>query len=90
MFDSVWNALWSEGAVNPLTAIEQITYLLFLRRRDDLQTLAELRANRAGEPMARRIFGRLADDAGTRARDHLTELDALFASLQHRVFSGAF
>ena len=39
--DSVWNAFWSGGISNPLEVIEQITYLLFLRRQDDLQTLEE-------------------------------------------------
>jgi len=31
--DSVWNAFWYGGISNPLEVIEQITYLLFLRRR---------------------------------------------------------
>lgn len=34
--DAVWNAFWSGGISNPLEVIEQITYLLFLRRLDDL------------------------------------------------------
>ena len=40
----VWDAFWSGGISNPLEVIEQITYLLFLRRLDELQTLAENRA----------------------------------------------
>ncbi|MBK5218089.1 MAG: SAM-dependent DNA methyltransferase, partial [Propionibacteriales bacterium] len=67
--DSVWNALWSGGVVNPLTAIEQITYLLFLRRLDELHTLEENKANRAGKPMARRIFGEGNDSGGTPYED---------------------
>src|SRR6266550_3131191 len=39
--DAVWNAFWSGGIANPLEVIEQITYLLFLRRLDDLHTLEE-------------------------------------------------
>ncbi len=46
--DGVWNAFWSGGISNPLEVIEQITYLLFLRRLDDLQTLAEGKARVAG------------------------------------------
>lgn len=46
--DGVWNAFWSGGMSNPLEVIEQITYLLFLRRLDDLQTLAESKAYVAG------------------------------------------
>ena len=39
--DRVWDAFWSGGISNPLEVIEQITYLLFLRRLDDQQTDAE-------------------------------------------------
>lgn len=42
--DRIWDAFWSGGISNPLEVIEQITYLLFLRRLDDLQTLAEKKA----------------------------------------------
>jgi type I restriction enzyme M protein len=42
--DSLWNAFWSGGISNPLEVIEQITYLLFLRRLDDLQVLEENKA----------------------------------------------
>lgn len=37
--DQVWNAFWSGGVSNPLSVIEQITYLLFIKRLDELQTL---------------------------------------------------
>lgn len=32
----LWDKFWSGGISNPLTAIEQITYLLFMKRLDDL------------------------------------------------------
>ncbi len=34
--DQLWNKFWSSGISNPLTAIEQITYLLFMKRLDEL------------------------------------------------------
>ena len=37
--DQVWNAFWSGGVSNPLSVTEQITYLLFIKRLDELQTL---------------------------------------------------
>src|SRR5436190_15643264 len=46
--DSIWNAFWSGGISNPLEVIEQITYLLFVRRLDDLQRLRENRARVTG------------------------------------------
>jgi type I restriction enzyme M protein len=46
--DRVWDSFWSGGISNPLEVIEQITYLLFIRRLDDLQTLAEKKARLTG------------------------------------------
>lgn len=54
--DQIWNAFWSGGIANPIEVIEQITYLLFLRRLDDLQVLEENRAARLKKPIERRIF----------------------------------
>lgn len=39
--DTIWNAFWSGGIANPLEVIEQITYLLFLKRLDDLEAAQE-------------------------------------------------
>lgn len=44
--DRLWDAFWSGGISNPLEVIEQITYLMFIRRLDDLQTLWEKKAKR--------------------------------------------
>lgn len=53
--DSIWNSFWSGGISNPLEVIEQITYLLFIRRLDELHTLEENKANRVKQPMGRHI-----------------------------------
>jgi type I restriction enzyme M protein len=55
--DRVWDAFWSGGISNPLEVIEQITYLLFLRRLDDLHTLKVKQARYTGEGMIDPIFG---------------------------------
>jgi len=34
----LWDAFWSGGVANPLSAIEQITYLVFLKRLEELDT----------------------------------------------------
>lgn len=46
--DRVWDAFWSGGISNPLEVIEQITYLLFIRRLDEMQILAEKKARITG------------------------------------------
>jgi len=54
--DAIWNAFWSGGIANPIEVIEQITYLLFQRRLDDLHTLEENKAIRLGKPIERRVY----------------------------------
>ncbi len=54
--DAVWDAFWSGGIANPMEVLEQITYLLFIKRLDDLHTLAENKASRLKEPIERPVF----------------------------------
>lgn len=54
--DRIWDAFWSGGISNPLEVIEQITYLLFIRRLDDIQTLAEKKARVTGATMESPAF----------------------------------
>ena len=54
--DQVWDAFWSGGIANPLTVIEQITYLLFMKRLDELQTTKEHMANLSGQPAQNPTF----------------------------------
>lgn len=39
--DRIWNDFWTGGISNPLTVIEQFTYLIFLKQLDDKQILIE-------------------------------------------------
>lgn len=55
----MWDAFWSGGISNPIEVIEQITYLMFIRRLEDMQTAKERRATRTGEPIEDLIY---ADD----------------------------
>ena len=54
--DRLWDAFWSGGISNPLEVIEQITYLLFIRRLDDLHTAQEAKANRLKKPIQNPVF----------------------------------
>ncbi|MBC2605628.1 type I restriction-modification system subunit M [Pelagicoccus albus] len=54
--DRIWDAMWAGGIANPLTVIEQLTYLLFIKRLDELHTLREAKANRLGTPIEEPIF----------------------------------
>src|SRR6266480_2332020 len=67
--DRIWDAFWSGGISNPLEVIEQITYLLFLRRLDDLHTLEENKSARLKKPIERRIFPEGKDAKGRSYED---------------------
>jgi type I restriction enzyme M protein len=62
--DRIWDAFWSGGISNPLEVIEQITYLLFIKRLDDLHTLEENKSVRLNKPMEKRIFPAGKDSEG--------------------------
>ena len=47
--DRIWDTIWSGGISNPLSVIEQLTYLLFIKRLDELHTLKERKAAHSGE-----------------------------------------
>src|SRR5256884_7579038 len=54
--DRLWDAFWSGGITNPLEVMEQITYLLFIKRLDELHTAQEKKAHRLGRPIERPVF----------------------------------
>jgi type I restriction enzyme M protein len=62
--DAIWNAFWSGGISNPMEVIEQITYLLFIRRLDDAHTLEEGKALMLKRPMDSRVFPEGQDAKG--------------------------
>ena len=62
--DRIWDAFWSGGIANPVEVIEQITYLLFLKRLDEVQTAEELKAAQTGKPLGRTIFPEGVDSKG--------------------------
>lgn len=39
--DRIWESFWTGGITNPLTVIEQITYLLFIKGLDDVEIRSE-------------------------------------------------
>ena len=54
--DKIWNSFWTGGISNPLTVIEQFTFLLFLRRIDESQLLEEKKANMMGTSVANPLY----------------------------------
>ena len=58
LIDKLWQNFWEGGIANPLTAIEQITYLLFMKRLDDLEAKRERDAEFTGEKYTSRFKGK--------------------------------
>ena len=54
--DRIWDTMWSGGISNPLSVIEQLTYLLFIKRLDELHTRRERKAARTGTPLEEPVF----------------------------------
>lgn len=83
--DALWDAFATGGISNPLTVIEQISYLIFIKRLDELHNLKELQANRTGKPIKGPVF----DDKNIHLRwskfRHL-EPGVMFKLFQEEVF----
>jgi type I restriction enzyme M protein len=56
--DQLWNKFWAGGISNPLTAIEQITYLLFMKRLDELDQKKQADAEWTGEKYTSKFEGK--------------------------------
>ncbi len=49
--DKIWTDIWAGGITNPLTVIEQLTYLIFIRSLDEKELENESFANLSGQEM---------------------------------------
>jgi type I restriction enzyme M protein len=56
--DKLWTEFWTGGITNPLTVIEQISFLMFARLLDVMETTAERRAERTKKPFVGRFKGK--------------------------------
>ena len=83
--DKIWNTMWSGGISNPLSVIEQLTYLLFIKRLDELHTLKEAKAARTHTPIEDPVF--TDDQASLRwSRFKETAAEQMFETVRDGVF----
>lgn len=54
--DGMWDIFWSSGMTNPLTVIEQVTYLMFIKILDDNELRKESNAALFDIPVADPVF----------------------------------
>lgn len=84
--DRLWDAFWSGGISNPLEVIEQITYLMFIRRLDDIQTRKESRAARTGKPIEDPIYIDAMQPLRWKNFTALGSPDTMLATVRDEVF----
>ena len=54
--DQIWQTIWTGGITSPITVLEQITYLMFMKLLDDNQIKAEANAAALGVKLKERVF----------------------------------
>jgi type I restriction enzyme M protein len=84
--DRVWDAFWSGGISNPLEVIEQITYLMFIRRLDDIQTRKERVATRTGKPIEGPLYVAETEELRWSRFSDLGSPEAMLDTVRDRVF----
>ena len=83
--DGIWDIFWESGMTNPLTTIEQITYLMFIKILDDNELRKESNAALFDEPVVNPIF----DEEHQNCRWHIFrnyEPEAMLQNMVERVF----
>ena len=84
--DKIWTDIWAGGITNPLTVIEQLTYLMFIRSLDEKELATEDFENMAGEKMEH-IFPTSAAGQSMRwSRFKDKDSREIFLTMQQRVF----
>jgi type I restriction enzyme M protein len=95
LINQLWNSFWSGGIANPLTAIEQISYLLFMRRLDEVDSKLKKDAEWTGEKYTSVFKGKFTSplskeelDKGTLRWSHFKQLEGgeMLTHVQTNVF----
>jgi type I restriction enzyme M protein len=84
--DRIWDAFWSGGISNPMEVIEQMTYLLFIKRLDEMQTLKEKRAARTRKPVEDPIFNSKQQKLRWSVFRQMGDAGALYKLVSEQVF----
>jgi len=84
--DKIWTDIWAGGITNPLTVIEQLTYLLFIRSLDEKELETEQFEHTSGMTLER-IFPQSAMGQSMRwSRFKDKEAREIFDIISERVF----
>ena len=84
--DKIWTDIWAGGITNPLTVIEQLTYLMFIRSLDEKELATEDFENMAGEKMEHIFPASAAGQSMRWSRFKDKDSREIFLTMQQRVF----
>ena len=83
--DKIWTDIWAGGITNPLTVIEQLTYLMFIRSLDEKELATEDFENMAGEKMEHIFPASAAGQSMRWSRFKDKDSREIFLTMQQRV-----
>ncbi len=75
--DALWDRFWSGGIANPITAIEQMSYLIFLKRLEDMDN-ARLRAEALRRAQARAAAAKRKGESAPKAHEPPAQYRSIF------------
>ena len=84
--DKIWTDIWAGGLTNPLSVIEQLTYLMFIRSLDEKELETEEFENMTGEKM-QKIFPQSATGQAMRwSKFKNNDPRDIFTTMTQRIF----
>ena len=83
--DGIWDIFWSSGMTNPLTVIEQITYLMFIKILDDNELRKEANAAAFDMPVVDPVFDAEHQNCRWHNFRHY-EAETMFRNMNEKVF----
>lgn len=84
--DKIWTDLWAGGITNPLTVIEQLTYLMFIRSLDEKELETEELENMSGEKLSKIFPQSPAGQAMRWSRFKNNDAREIYEIISQRVF----
>lgn len=83
--DKLWEEFWTGGITNPLTVIEQITFLMYARLLDMNETTDEKKAARTRKPFKRRFNDR-QQNLRWQSLKNIESAEKLFSTIRDDLF----
>ena len=84
--DKLWTTFWNNGISNPLSVIEQISYLLFIKRLDDLELVKEKMARRLDWAVENPTFSAESQPCRWSQFKNLDDAEAMLYVVRDRAF----